>query len=148
MSCDVLQPRSQYKAPLHEDGGQNLPTDLNHRVYLRHPGYSDMGNILMVLPALDHPQGGIHYETARIACAIIANNRWEGFLTELRTGEPAQVGPDGILRGKNYYFRVSKDATDGKQTDSFHILVPMYLRQSLREISCGSIFCPLAFPPR
>ncbi|KAF2194705.1 hypothetical protein K469DRAFT_725931 [Zopfia rhizophila CBS 207.26] len=86
MSCDTLLPRPQYKTPSHEDSGQNLPTDLNHRVYLRHPGYSDTGNILMVLPALDHPQGGIHHETARIACAIVANNRWEGFLTETKTG--------------------------------------------------------------
>ena len=77
---------THYKTPSHEDGGQNLPTDVNHRAYLRHPGYSDTGNVLMVLPALDHPQGGIHHETTRIACAIIANNRWEGFLTETRMG--------------------------------------------------------------
>ncbi|KAF2187453.1 hypothetical protein K469DRAFT_114092 [Zopfia rhizophila CBS 207.26] len=109
-----LRPRSQYKTPSHEDGEQNLPIDLNHRVYLRHPGYSDTGGILMVLPALDHPQGGIHHETARIAYAIVANNRWEGFLTEIRTGGRTAVGSDGILRGKNYYFRVSKDATDKK----------------------------------
>lgn len=109
MSCDTLQPRSQYKTPSHEDGEQNLPADLNHRVYLRHPGYSDTGNTMMVLPALDHPQGGIHHETARIACAIVANNRWEGFLTETRAGGRTAVGSDGILRGKSYYFRVSED---------------------------------------
>ena len=126
MSGDTLRPRSQYRTPSHEDGGENLPRDLNHRVYLRHPGYSDTGNILMALPALDHPQGGIHHETARIACAIVANNRWEGFLTETRTGERAHVGPDGILRGNNYYFRVSEDAADGKQTDSSRILMLMY----------------------
>ncbi|OCK93236.1 uncharacterized protein K441DRAFT_149797 [Cenococcum geophilum 1.58] len=62
------------RIPSHEDGGQNLPTGLNHGVYLCHPGYSETGNILMVLSALDHPQGGIHHETARIACAIVANN--------------------------------------------------------------------------
>jgi hypothetical protein len=123
MSCDTLRPRSHYRTPSHEDGGQNLPTDLNHRVYLRHPGYSDTGNILMVLPALDHPQGGIHHETARIACAIVANNSWEGFLTETRTGGRARVDPDGILRGKNYYFRVSEDVADGKQTESSRIFV-------------------------
>ncbi|KAI9771266.1 MAG: hypothetical protein M1840_002236 [Geoglossum simile] len=112
MSYYTLQPRSRYNTPSHEDGGQNLPTDLNHGVRLRHPGYSDTGNILMVLPALDHAQGGIHHETARTACAIIAGNRWEGFLTETRTGGAVQAGPDGILRGKNYYFRVSEDASD------------------------------------
>lgn len=114
MSYESLRPRPKYNAPSHEDGGQNLPTDLNSRVYLRHPGYSDTGNILLALPALDHPQGGIHHETARIACAILANNRWEGFLTETRTGQPVQVDSDGILRGKNYYFRISQDAVDDK----------------------------------
>lgn len=52
MSCDTLRPRSHYKTHSHEDGGQNLPTNLDYRVYLR-PGYSNTGNILMVLPALD-----------------------------------------------------------------------------------------------
>lgn len=74
MSCDTLRPRSHCRIPSHEDGGQNLPTGLNHRVYQCHPGYSDTSNILMGLPASDHPQGGIHHETARIACAIVANN--------------------------------------------------------------------------
>lgn len=114
MSYDTLRPRSSYRTPTHDDGGQNLPTDLDHKVYLRHPGYKDTGNILLALPALDHPQGGIHHETARVACAIIANNRWEGFLTETRTGTPTQAGPNDILRGKNYYFHVSQNAADEK----------------------------------
>ncbi|KAF2175932.1 hypothetical protein K469DRAFT_723769 [Zopfia rhizophila CBS 207.26] len=102
----------KYKTPSHEDGEQNLPIDLNHRVYLCYSGYSDTGNILMVLPALDHPQGGIHHETARITCAIIINNRWEEFLTEIKTGGRTAVSSNSILRGKNYYFWVSKDTTN------------------------------------
>ena len=43
MSCDTARPRSRYRTPSHKDGGQNILTDLNHRVYLRHPGYSDTG---------------------------------------------------------------------------------------------------------
>jgi hypothetical protein len=114
MSDDSVRPRSHYMAPFHEAGGHNIPRDITYRVFLRHPGYSDTANILIILPALDHPQGGIHHETARVACAIIANNRWEGFLTETRTGEPASTDPDEILRGTSYYFRVSTDAADGK----------------------------------
>jgi len=104
MLYDTLQPRSHYKTSFYEDGGQNLLTDLNHKVYLRHPGYSNTGNILIVLPALDYPQGSIYHKTARISYAIIANNRWEGFLAETETGGPAPVGLDSILCGKNYYF--------------------------------------------
>ncbi|PVH90116.1 hypothetical protein DM02DRAFT_665510, partial [Periconia macrospinosa] len=67
MPFESLQARSKYDTPSHKDGGQGVPADLNYKVYLRHPGYSDTGNILLALPALDHSQGGIHHETARIA---------------------------------------------------------------------------------
>lgn len=106
MDNSTVQPRSVYVAPLHKDGQQWTPASLRYKVNLRHPGYSDNRNILMVLPALDHPGGGIHHETARIACAIISNNRWDGFLSETRDGAPVQLGPDVILRGDNYYFKV------------------------------------------
>ncbi|MCJ1469132.1 hypothetical protein MMC07_007765 [Pseudocyphellaria aurata] len=36
----------------------------------------------MAFNATDHPAGGIHYETVRIACGIIAGNRWDGYFTE------------------------------------------------------------------
>ncbi|KAF2735544.1 hypothetical protein EJ04DRAFT_599953, partial [Polyplosphaeria fusca] len=63
---------------------------------------------------VDHPEGGIHHETARIACAILANNRWDGFLSETRAGPPVKEGPDGILRGQNYYFLLSHDSANEK----------------------------------
>src|SRR2546430_78301 len=98
-------PRACYMSPSHPDGGRNLPTNLAHKVTFRHPGYNDGNNIILVLPALDHLEGGIHYETARIACAICANNQWDGYFTETRTGPQVEIEIDGILRGKEYYFR-------------------------------------------
>ena len=80
----------------------------------------------MVLPALDHPQGGIHHKTTQTACAIVANNKWEGFLTETKTSARALFGLDGILHRNNYYFRVSEDTADGKQTESSRILMLVY----------------------
>jgi hypothetical protein len=68
----------------------------------------------MVLPALDHQEGGIHHETARIACAILAGNKWEGFFKESRGGSRVTLGPDAILTGNNYYFYVSEELPDGK----------------------------------
>ena len=126
MSCDTVRPHSHYRTPSHEDSGQNILTDLNHKVYLRYLGYSDTGNILIVLPALDHPQGGIYYETARIAYAIVANNRWEGFLMETRTGARASFNLDSILRRNNYYFQVFKNTADGKQTENSRIFMLVY----------------------
>lgn len=70
----------------------------------RHPGYRDEHNIIMVLPALDDAQGGIHHETALTACAIVAGNRWDGFLREQGTGSRVTTPRDGILKGKDYFF--------------------------------------------
>ena len=122
MSDENLQPRSPYPTPQHQDNGQNLPSALTYKVCLRHPGYNDTANTLMTLAALDHPEGGIHYETARIACAIVANNKWDGFLTETRSGKSVQVAADGILRGQNYYFRVSENAIDGMFTNQLSLV--------------------------
>jgi hypothetical protein len=50
---------------------------------------------------------GIHHETARLACAIIAGNRWDGFLYEDRDGhQPSIDGLDEILRASTYYFHL------------------------------------------
>lgn len=105
-----VQPRTSYLPPQHADKSEYLPTSVTHRVQLRHPGYPDAANIFMILAALDHPVGGIRHEIARIACAIVSNNRFDGFLSETKTGKPVQVGPGGILFGKNYYFRVPGDS--------------------------------------
>ncbi len=105
MSTDTVQPRPPYKTPSHNDGGQNLPTHGQHKVNLRHPGYEG-NNILITLPALDHPEGGIHHETARVACAIVADNRWDGYLSETERREEISMPPDGVLRKPEYYFHV------------------------------------------
>lgn len=57
-----------------------------------------------------------HPPTAPIACVILANNRWDGWLAEEREGERLDPPEDGILQRQNYYFCVSTDAHD---TQSF-----------------------------
>jgi len=71
-----------------------------------HPGYPDTHNILFSLSALDGPGGGVHHDTARVACALLANARWDGFLFLTRDGPLAVAGPDDILTGPSYYFRL------------------------------------------
>jgi hypothetical protein len=106
----MAQVRSAFAAPTHQDGGKDIPDDVTCTVTFRHPGYPDEHNIIMILPALDHAQGGIHHETALIACAVVAGNRWDGFLSEQRTGSGVLTPRDGVLRGKEYYFRLPDDA--------------------------------------
>lgn len=61
-----------------------------------------------MLPGLDHLDGGIHYETARILCAIIADNQYAGFFTEDSAGPRRVETPkDGVLQPKNYTFNTT-----------------------------------------
>jgi hypothetical protein len=106
----MAQLRPPFAAPTHQDGGKDIPDDVTCTVTFRHPGYPDEHNIIMVLPALDDAQGGLHHETALIACAVVAGNRWDGFLSEQRTGSGVLTPRDGVLRGKEYYFRLPGDA--------------------------------------
>ncbi|KAL1615661.1 hypothetical protein SLS56_011743 [Neofusicoccum ribis] len=75
-------------------------------VLLRHPGYPPAHNILLALPGADGPAGGLHHETARIACAVVAANRWDGFLAADAAGASLDAGPDDILAAREYYFHV------------------------------------------
>jgi hypothetical protein len=102
--------RTVVAAPTHQDGGRDIPDDATHTVMFRHPGYRGEHNIIMVLPALDNAQEGIHHETALNACAVVAGNRWNGFLCEQRIGSRVLTPRDEVLKGKEYYFRVSDDA--------------------------------------
>lgn len=107
----LLHTRAPYLPPSHPDGGGIYN---RKKIFFRHPGYDDNSNIIMTLPALDHTDGGIHHETARIACAIVANNQLaHGFFTETRIGPRIAAGPDDVLRANEYYFRVS-DNPDGQ----------------------------------
>lgn len=74
------------------------------QVFFMHPGYPEGHDLLLILPALD--SRGIHHETARIACAILANARWDGFLSATRDGEAVSEGRDDLLMNQRYYFRI------------------------------------------
>jgi hypothetical protein len=60
----------------------------------------------MRLQAPDHANGGIHHETARIACAIVAGNRWDGYFTETPGGERVSADKNELLTKSDYYFHV------------------------------------------
>ncbi|TQV90290.1 HNH endonuclease domain-containing protein [Cordyceps javanica] len=76
--------------------------------FFLHPGYPDGHNLLLSLPAFD--SHGIHHETARVACAILANSRWDGFFSLTRDGAAVADARDAVLKETRYYFRVPDDA--------------------------------------
>ncbi|KAL9000487.1 MAG: hypothetical protein Q9188_005659 [Gyalolechia gomerana] len=87
----------------------SITTPLNaERISVRHPGYPDSGakNELLILPANDTPDGGLHHGTVWLSCAIIAGNAWTGYLTGNRGGQRLQLGYDDPLPKGTYYFCV------------------------------------------
>lgn len=71
--------RGRLARPDHPDGSSGVSVDLEHQIIIRHPGYALPNNILILLQAPDHPDGGLVYDTAHTICGIIAGNRWNGF---------------------------------------------------------------------
>lgn len=90
--------------PEHAQGINTISTDPYHRIEFKHPSYPSEYNTFLVYPALDHPSGGLHYNTAKIACGIIAGNRWDGYFTTTRDGEALDLSVDDILPHGEYYF--------------------------------------------
>ncbi|KAI4183564.1 MAG: hypothetical protein LQ346_006296, partial [Caloplaca aetnensis] len=77
-------------------------------IFVRHPGYSDAGgkNELLNFLANDSPDGGLHYGTVWLSCAIIAGNAWNGYLTNIRGGHRLTLDYDALLPKGIYYFYV------------------------------------------
>ena len=74
----------------------DIPLQISRPIRFRHPGYSEP-NLLLMLFGFDSAQGSLHHETARLACALVANNRWDGYLSETPSGPPITVPPNGLL---------------------------------------------------
>lgn len=89
-----------------EDEAHCFSANPKHKVIIRHPGYANEGDTLLTLPAFDARDGGLHYDTARVACGIIAGNRWDGYFATDTEGEDTDLGhaSDGILPVGVYYF--------------------------------------------
>lgn len=89
-----------------EDEVHGFSTNPKHKVIIRHPGYENEVDTLLTLPAFDRSSGGLHYGTARVACGIIAGNRWDGYFSRDIEGKDTDLGhvSDDILPVGVYYF--------------------------------------------
>lgn len=77
-------------------------------IIFKHPAYCDNFNHsnLLRLYACDTPDGGLHAGTALLACAIVACNAQDGYLTRNRDGDNLHVGHDEVLLDDEYYYHV------------------------------------------
>jgi hypothetical protein len=111
-----------------------------------HPGYDDGHNILLILPALD--SSGIHHETARIACAILADSRWDGFLSYEKDGPRLEQGPDSILPCRRYYFCIEGGMSGSSYEFSHSSDAHIIIHHNRRPVSNCSLIQPLSLPAR
>ncbi|KAH0562857.1 hypothetical protein GP486_002530 [Trichoglossum hirsutum] len=102
----------------------------NHVIKFKHPGYPEKfgQNILLQLYAWDSPNGGLHAGTALLACAIIACNAWDGYLTVERDGPKLELQYDDVLPIQGYYFHVPRPEVEsiGPTGDDSHYKYPIY----------------------
>jgi len=78
------------------------------RINFHHPAYEPNDDLLFTLYAWDHEEGGIHHGLAHTACAVIAANRPDGYLSQSREGTPVAVGIDDVLPVGDYFFHVPR----------------------------------------
>jgi hypothetical protein len=80
------------------------------KIHFLHPHYDgDWHDPLLSLPKLDTAPGsfvpsGVHHRTALLACQIVANNAFRGYLATDRYGAGrVTIGHDNILTQDNYW---------------------------------------------
>lgn len=86
---------------------------------IRHPHYSEAGNVLLSFPRVDHftdkdesdydSKVGLHYGTVLSACQIILGNDISAYLSYDQAGEmPVELSYDGFLTCLEYYLHTPR----------------------------------------
>ena len=105
--------------PLLSKSEHNKPL-LRRTIQFRRPGYPDTNtNVLLRFNAFDQPDGGLHYGTAFLACAIVSVNAFHGYLSEARDGDKLILEWDDLLLKNDYYFHVPtahNDVVEGQSS--------------------------------
>lgn len=100
------------QTPIPEQFQFLLPPIDRRRFSFLHPSYP--GHQLFSLNGYDDAEGGVHYGLAHTACAIIANNHFDGFLARDREGnDRVQLDWQACLpyRDEGYFFHVPHPGT-------------------------------------
>lgn len=108
MAADHLHLRPPQRIPQHLEKIETISLDPLY-VSFKHPGYpNENNNTFLTLAALDGVSGGLYLQTAKVACGILAANRWDGFFTLDRAGNE-KIDEEGgliILPPDDYYFHL------------------------------------------
>ncbi|KAL8910072.1 MAG: hypothetical protein Q9171_004626 [Xanthocarpia ochracea] len=105
-----VQTRPPQRFPPHAELVDTLSFKRRY-VTIKHPAYYDDENTLLTLYCPDGKAGGLHFGTARIACGIITNNRFNGSFYSAFDNHHIQLADDDILAAGVYYYYLSKPPT-------------------------------------
>lgn len=99
------------------------------QIIFHHPAYRSTR--LIDLPAFDGNEAcpGLHHGTALLICSIIADNKFDGWLSRTRNGEKLDLGSDGLLPVGEYFFHVPWPAgpdTEERQGPYKYPVVPTF----------------------
>ncbi|KAI0418300.1 hypothetical protein F5X98DRAFT_374097 [Xylaria grammica] len=126
-------PRSPYKSPISLDGN---PRKWPKMIRFLHPRKPD-GQEIISFPALDlgtpiaSPSSqssacsqnqhiwGVDYETALVACGILANNRWDGYFTSADSGKRVE-NTTRLLEEPRYFFNVPSADSSHPSNDTIN----------------------------
>ena len=130
MAQDESSVREHYPKPRHPL--QSLTTlSSSTRVVVKHPGYGEYGTILFTLSACDGRNGDqIDYDTLHTSCAIVARNRFDGWLSSDLLGK-AVIYADhhGLIVAATYFFHVpvaESSSTVARKSDMHYPVVPNF----------------------
>jgi hypothetical protein len=100
-------PRELQEANVIDELFNYLSSAAEERINIRHPGYGPNHDLLFSLHTPDHATEGVHYGLVLDACAIVADNRRDGWLAIDREGENRVLGdPDHILSAGEYWYHL------------------------------------------
>lgn len=85
-----------------------MPASDVSRITIKHPGYSGNSK-LFALPASEKKFDRAHglYHTVLVACGIVANNHWDGWLSRSKEREPrVEPDEDGLIPAGVYFYHL------------------------------------------
>lgn len=92
---------SSSSSPAQPQSSRLLPPK---RITIRHPSYDDSENTLLHLLCTDGATDSLYHGFAHTAAAIVAGNRFDGFLSQSRQGIQVTQEYHELLPFGDYYF--------------------------------------------
>lgn len=86
---------------------------VSRRINFRHPAYPPENDLLFTLYAWDYAGSGLYYDFVYSACAIIAANRQNRYLSDSRERTTITADWGDILVFDDYYFHIPNSGNVG-----------------------------------